>query len=253
METEPSPAVVADTVQDAPKPKSRKKKKAAASVSAAPTTTTTNPAGAPTTHAVPLGDFIPMAELIASKLRSTAGKLPSSIFQILDKPTTARQRLSSAFAALQLYEPSQSSLAAPAITTPSAVNYVLAEDDATQTEETQVAFAALLQDLLALRAEFSAPQASLTGQRARSSTSAGISPTAQRQRWSTSKASRGQSGSRQRRKASSGGWSRTRPFSKRLFSQSGSDACLRTWTRTKTESVLMHRNAIFTGVWAITC
>lgn len=33
------------------------------------------------------------------------------------------------------------------------MNYVLAEDDATQTEEAHVAFAALLQDLLALRAE----------------------------------------------------------------------------------------------------
>lgn len=33
------------------------------------------------------------------------------------------------------------------------MNYVLAEDDATQAEEAHVAFAALLQDLLALRAE----------------------------------------------------------------------------------------------------
>lgn len=133
-----------------------------------------------------------MAELIASKSRSSTRKLPSSIFQVLDRvirlreafavlldhsapspagtaadpesdkthhhfvnilkqcrailgassasttslpttpeePATARQRLSSAFAALQLYEPSQSFLAGATIITPSAVNYFLAEDDA---------------------------------------------------------------------------------------------------------------------------
>lgn len=201
----------ADNVQDASKPKSRKKKKNVGSASA--TASAANPT--PTTYAVALRDFIPMAELIASKSRSSTRNLPSSISQVLDRvirlreafallldhsapspagtaadpesdkthhhfvnilkqcrailgassvpttslptrphePATARQRLSSAFAALQLYEPSQSFLNAAPITTPSAVNYVLAEDDATQAEEAYVAFAALLQDLLALRAE----------------------------------------------------------------------------------------------------
>lgn len=149
-----------------------------------------------------------MAELIASKSRSTEDKAPSSISQTLDrvirlreafavlldhaaatadpesdkthshfvavlkqcrailgassvpttnmpttpdKPTTTRQRLTSGFAALKVHEPSESFLTAPPVTNPSAVNYVLAEDEAT--EEAHVAFAALLQDLLALWAE----------------------------------------------------------------------------------------------------
>lgn len=187
--TEPSPPLVADNGQDAPNTKSRKKKKKPASASAPPlaAAAAANPAGAPATHAVPLPDFIPMAELIASKSRSTEGKGPSSISQTLDrvirlreafavlldhaaatadpesdkthshfvavlkqcrailgassvpttsmpttadKPTTTRQRLTSAFAALKVYEPSESFLTAPPVTNPSAVNYVLAEDEA---------------------------------------------------------------------------------------------------------------------------
>lgn len=95
--TEPPPPLVADNVQDAPKPRSRKKKKNVASACASapvPSTSTANPT--PTTHAVALRDFIPMAELIASKSRSSTRKLPSSISQVLDRVI----RLREAFAVL---------------------------------------------------------------------------------------------------------------------------------------------------------
>ncbi|KAK1834962.1 hypothetical protein QBC39DRAFT_182446 [Podospora conica] len=213
----PPPPPVADNVEDASGPKTSKNRKKKNKKGASAASATAPPADTGPTYAVALRDFIPMAEVIASKSGPATRTIPSSISQILDrvirlreafsillehtapsdspddtaadpasddthhhfvailkqcrsildaesvstadapatsdKPTSARQRLSSAFAALQLYEPSQSFLDAPPIATPSAVNYVLVEDDAAQVEESNVAFAALLQDVLALRAE----------------------------------------------------------------------------------------------------
>ncbi|KXX79406.1 hypothetical protein MMYC01_201673 [Madurella mycetomatis] len=66
--------------------------------------------------------------------------------------SSSRQCLSTAFAALHLYEPSQAFLDAPDVALP-APEYDIAEDEACLEEDAQVAFAALLQDVLHLREE----------------------------------------------------------------------------------------------------
>ena len=67
-------------------------------------------------------------------------------------PSSSSQCLSTAFAALHLYEPSQSFLDAPDVALP-APEYAISEDEAGLEEDAQVAFAALLQDVLLLREE----------------------------------------------------------------------------------------------------
>jgi hypothetical protein len=67
-------------------------------------------------------------------------------------PSSSRQCLSTAFAALHLYEPSQQFLDAPDVALP-APQYDIAEDEAGLEEGAQVAFGALLQDVLLLREE----------------------------------------------------------------------------------------------------
>ncbi|KAK3374715.1 hypothetical protein B0H63DRAFT_480788 [Podospora didyma] len=66
-------------------------------------------------------------------------------------PASPRQCLSAAFSALHLYEPSQSFLDAPGVVLPSGPEYDIAEDEDNLEEDAQVAFAALLQDVLVLR------------------------------------------------------------------------------------------------------
>ncbi|KAK3376982.1 hypothetical protein B0T24DRAFT_701029 [Lasiosphaeria ovina] len=66
--------------------------------------------------------------------------------------SSARQRLSAAFEALQVYEPSQSSSDGPDVTLPSP-EYDIAQDEDNEAEEGCTAFAALSQDVRALREE----------------------------------------------------------------------------------------------------
>lgn len=63
----------------------------------------------------------------------------------------SRECLSTAFAALHVYEPSQAFLDAPSAELVPVPEYDIAEDEAGLQEDAQVAFAALLQDILILR------------------------------------------------------------------------------------------------------